>query len=108
MIHSSINYKGIRVSAHAQDRAAQRTSIKDAAQLCEKAYLSLTEGIDALGDPALRELCLARAKKNQNCGMYAFEGIVYIFKEATLTTVYPIGWLGAFHKMDEFDNRDAA
>jgi len=92
-------YKDIRLSIHAQERARERLGVTNFSELAVKAHLSLTEGIDALADPTLREQCYSRMQRHGSSGMYVFEGIVFIFKDETVTTIYPVAWLGGF---DEF------
>ena len=95
---ASFKYNDIKITSHAQERAAERTDIETLDELCQAAEKSITEGIDALADPTLRELVYAYAKRHNNSGMYAYKGYVYVFKDDALVTIIPIGWLASLTK----------
>lgn len=81
----------IKVSYHAKERARSRLGMTPK-ELKKAALLSLEEGIDALADETLRPLVLRKAIRNDSF-MYLYQGAVFIFKEDTLVTVYPVSWL---------------
>lgn len=87
-----INFK---ITKHAIDRARERLGL-NVSSLKKSAHLSLTEGIDALGDPVLREMCIHKAKKYNVSGIYLYKNAVFIFVEDILVTVYPIHWLSGY------------
>ena len=96
MLNRKFEIDGVIISRHAQLRALQRTQITCHRALGSMAVRSLSEGIDILGDPVLRELALKRAVRHGDHGLYAIEGIVFVFKEDTVVTVFPISWLALF------------
>jgi hypothetical protein len=104
MLFRSFRFKTIKISSHSIERAFERTTIKTRSELATLAFESLEEGIDVLGDPTLREMCYRNAVKNHNCGTYAHKGIVFIFREDILVTVYPMSWLADFNKHGDLDH----
>jgi hypothetical protein len=107
MMTGSFEYKGIRISHHAQVRALERTTIRDNATLAAEALASLNEGIDVLAEPVLRDQCYQYARKHKSCGMYAHNGVVYIFKDDTVVTLIPIAWLSNYDKRGRIISRAA-
>lgn len=85
-------FNGIYITAHAEMRAKQRLQMnfKD---LCQDAFDSLEKGIDALGDPTLRDMVIDRAVRHGASGIYAYKGVLYIFVENAVVTVYPLQWI---------------
>jgi hypothetical protein len=98
MNQRSFKHNGILITRHAQERAAERTVIASSEELADKAFRSLTEGIDVLADPILRELAIKNALMNENDGLYCLEGVVFVYKEATVVTVYPVAWLANYNE----------
>lgn len=85
----------IRISLHAQQRGRERLGLS-VRQLKESAISSLENGIDAMSDESLRPGLIKSALKHNASGIYLFQNGVFIFKEDTLVTVYPISWLNLF------------
>jgi hypothetical protein len=88
----------MKITAHAQERAYERTEIKNREDLCAYVDGAVNEGIDALADPTLRPLCYNYAVRKNSSGMYAFRGIVFIFIDASLVTILPIAWLADYDR----------
>lgn len=78
----------IHLTYHAVERAMQRFSW-DKDKLYEKALSSLSEGIFVLHDEVLREIFLVNCQYKGGLP-YAYEGVVFVFDEDRLITVYPI------------------
>lgn len=84
-------HKDIRISRHAIMRAKERFGL-GVMEIAQKAYSSLTDGVDALGCPILRPMCIYAAKKKKASGIYLFEGILFVFKDDVVVTVMPCQW----------------
>ena len=82
----------IKVSLHAKQRGWERLQLT-ASDLRTAAVNALTEGIDALGDEVLRGYLIHKALKHNSDGIYVFRTGVFVFKEDTLVTVYPLDWV---------------
>ena len=87
--------RGIIVTTHAKERGRERFHLS-AEELATLAALSLDseDSIDVLHDPTLRPLAINSALRHDASGMYSFRGIVFIFRNQYLVTVYPVSWLG--------------
>jgi len=97
MTPKQFRFEKINISVHAQVRAFSRTKLNSAITLAHEAYESLENGIDVMADETLRPMYESRGNV-PCCGVYARKGIVFVFVEETLVTVYPIQWLAIFDK----------
>lgn len=85
-------FKDIYITKHAEFRAKERFSM-NFQTLCQEAWDSLDQGIDALGDPTLRDMIYYKAVNSDVSGVYAHKGVLYFFKDECLVTLYPISWI---------------
>jgi len=85
----------INVTQHAMEMGKKRFNL-DFSTLAKLAEDSLNEGIDALHDEVFRPMCLAKAKKYNASGMYCYKGIIFVFIEQHLVTVYPLAYLNDY------------
>lgn len=86
----------LKITRHAIKRAKERFGM-NYKELQIKASLSLTDGIDAMADPTLREMCINKFDLYDISGIYLYQNVVYIFIDDRLITVYPISWIGRYH-----------
>jgi hypothetical protein len=92
-----MNKYGVKISDHARERAYERFKI-DASQLKFLANKALDAGIDVFQDETLRDMFLEKSENKNPSGIYLYEGIVYVFIDDILITVYPLSFVSEYQE----------